>query len=111
MDLSGLLPWRYVPPAIRKRVRNYLLAACLAPIAAIALVIFDEPLGIPREPWGRFGPLGLGLIPVVVLWPMFLFAQRRLRSQFHEARGRLCTHCAYNVAPQGERGTCPECGH
>lgn len=104
------LIWWQGPPVLRKSVRNYVLAAMLASAAAIALVIFRDALGVPREPWGRYGPLFLGLMPIFVFWPMFLLSRKRIARQFKEARGQLCTHCAYNVSTLGERGTCPECG-
>lgn len=110
MAFGDMLNWFQCPPVIRRQVRNSVLAAVVFSGAAVGLVVLREPLGIPREPWGRYGPLVLGLTPVVVLWPMFLLGRRRMRRQFSEARGRLCTHCGYNLAPMGESGTCPECG-
>jgi hypothetical protein len=110
MALGDMLNWAGCPPAIRRQVRNYVLGAIAVSAAAVVLIVVRDPLGIPREPWGRYGPLALGLIPICVLWPMFLFSRRRVRRQFDEAGGRLCTHCAYNLATMGDRGTCPECG-
>lgn len=110
MALGDSLNWMACPPVIRRSVRNYVLAALLACAAGLALVVFRDALGIPREPWGRYGPLFFGLMPIFVFWPMFLLGRRRIARQFKEARGRLCTHCAYNLSPMGASGTCPECG-
>jgi hypothetical protein len=110
MAFGDSLNWMACPPVIRKRVRNYVLAALLACAAGIGLVVFRDPLGIPYEPWGRYGPLVFALMPILVFWPMFLLGRRRFFRVFKEAGGRLCTHCAYNLSPMGESGTCPECG-
>ena len=95
---------------IRKQVRNAVLATIILGLAAPALVMLRDPLGIPYEPWGRYGPLVFGLMPIVVVWPLLVLSRRRMRRQFHEARGRLCTHCAYNLTATSDHGTCPECG-
>lgn len=110
MALGDQLTWWQVPPVLRKQVRNYVLAAIACSLAAVVLVWLRNPLGIPREPWGRYGPLVFGLLPLAIVWPLFLLGRRRIHRDFIEARGRLCTHCAYNLTSTADQGTCPECG-
>ena len=110
MAFGDSLNWIACPAVIRRRVRNYVLLAITISLAAPGLVLLRDPLSIPREPWGRYGPLVLALIPLFIMWPMFFLGRRRMHTEFNEAGGRLCTHCAYNLAPMGERGICPECG-
>ena len=110
MAIGDHLTWWECPPVIRKQVRNAVLATIILGLAAPALVMLRDPLGIPYEPWGRYGPIAFGLMPIVLVWPLLVLSRRRMRRQFHEALGRLCTHCAYNLTALSERGTCPECG-
>ena len=110
MAVGDQFNWWECPPVIRRQVRNAVLLSIILGLAAPALVLLRTPLGIPFEPWGRYGPLALGLVSLAVIWPLFIINRRRLRRQFHEACGRLCTHCGYNLKSLGERGTCPECG-
>ncbi len=110
MAHGEFLTWWNCPPVIRRHVRNAVLGAIAFSCAAIALVLVRDPLGIPREPWGRYGPLVFGLMPIGVVWPLFVLRRVRIRKQFNDARGRLCTHCAYNLLPMNDQGICPECG-
>ena len=110
MALGDHLNWWENPPVIRKQVRNAVLASIVIGLLAPAMVLLRKPLGIPFEPWGRYGPLVIGLTSILIVWPLFFMSRARMRREFHEARGRLCTHCAYNLTALSERGTCPECG-
>jgi hypothetical protein len=47
---------------------------------------------------------------LVLFLPMTWWFTRRLRREFREAGGRLCTHCGYNVGSLCPEGICPECG-
>jgi hypothetical protein len=111
MALRDVLPWNLGPPVLRRLGRNFLIASFASAISAIAMVILRDPLSIPREPWGRYGPLFISLLPLFVFLPWASWHSRRLRRDFAANKGRLCIHCAYIVGPLGERGTCPECGH
>lgn len=80
-------------------------------LGAVAWVVLREPLGVPRGFAYRYGALFLGLPPVVVLLPLWLFRTRSIRKALLKSEGRLCTHCAYNVSALAAAGTCPECGN
>lgn len=100
------------PPVMRRLVRNYILASFVFAALALAFGLLRKPLGVSRVlgGWGRYGPLVLGAMPLCVFTPLAWWKARRVRRQFAEANGRLCTHCAYIVGPMGDTGICPECG-
>lgn len=111
MALGNQLNWWESPPLLRARIRNFVIVAIICGFAAPAFVMLRDPLGIPREPWGRWGPMAFGLTPILVCWPMYVLGRRRINRQFKEAGGRLCTHCGYDLRSLGDSGACPECGH
>lgn len=79
-------------------------------LAAVAWPVLRKPLGVPRGFAYRFGPMVLGLLPILVVWPWWYFRTRSIRKALLESEGRLCTHCAYDVSTLEPSGTCPECG-
>lgn len=109
--VGGLFrPWRREPPVVQRIGRNYLVASTLAVAGALTIVLLRDPLDAEGQAWTRIVPGVFGLLPLAVFLPVAWWRARRVRREFQAAAGRLCTHCAYNVGPLGERGTCPECG-
>jgi len=110
MVSGSQLTWWECPPVIRTSVRNYVLAILAVCALGLGFILSRDWLGVPYEPYGRYGGLVITLVPLFLIVAMFIFSRRRLRRHFHEARGRLCTHCAYNLTAMSDHGTCPECG-
>ncbi len=79
-------------------------------LMALAWVILRGPLGVPRGFLYRFGALVLGVVPLTVIWPVWLLRTRHIRRALLDSEGRLCTHCAYDVSRLPPSGICPECG-
>jgi len=98
------------PPVMRRGLWWLLGLSTFMGLSAVAWVVLRGPLGVPRGFAYRYGALFLGLPPVVVLLPWWLYRTRSIRQALLESEGRLCTHCAYNVSTLEPAGTCPECG-
>jgi hypothetical protein len=98
------------PPVMRRGLWWLLGLSTFMGLAAVAWVVLRGPLGVPRGFAYRYGALFLGLPPIIVLWPWWLFRTRSIRKALLESEGRLCTHCAYDVSTLEPAGTCPECG-
>jgi hypothetical protein len=111
MAYGELLHWWANPPVIRKSVRNFVLSLLTVSGIGLGFIMLRDTLSVPYEPYGRYGGLALTLVPFCLIVLLFVFGRRRLRRQFIEAGGRLCTHCAYNLTTMNDRGTCPECGN
>jgi len=112
-----MLTWRglkraasHGPPVMRRLCRNYLLASLLAVAIATAVAALRRFGLLEREPWTRFTPLAVGVLPLLVFMPIWVRRMKHARREFDAADGRLCTHCGYNVGPLGDAGVCPECG-
>ncbi len=99
-----------LPPVMRRGVFWWLALTCAFAAVAAAWVLLRGPLGLPRHGVFRFVPLALGLTPLLVINPLYLWRTSWIRRAAAEANGRLCTHCAYNVTGLPVVGRCPECG-
>jgi hypothetical protein len=102
---------RVFPPVMRRGLYLYLGLCCLFALAAIGWVILRNPMGVPRGWAYRYGAMIPGFMPLLVFMPLWFLRTRHIRLALHEAQGRLCTHCAYDVSRLPPSGTCPECGH
>jgi hypothetical protein len=109
MRLRDLMFWNAMPRVLRRIVRNYMVASVLSVVLAIGFVGVRGPLGV-RAPWRKAVPMVLGFLPLCVFLPVSWLMARRVRKDYIESKGRLCTVCAYNVESMGETGLCPECG-
>ena len=105
-----LREWNHAPPYVRWLGWRYLLFACVFSSAAIAMAIFKRPLGMRGVEWYKWTILGVGLAPLVAVMPICQWMLGRTRRKFEAARGRLCTHCGYDLSAHGEAGLCSECG-
>ena len=99
-----------LPPVMRRGIVWTLALSMLFVLAAIAWVALRRSLGLPRGGWFRYVPMVLGLMPILVLMPLWVWRTRRIRRAIVASGGRLCTHCAYDVSKLPDPGTCPECG-
>ena len=110
MPTSSDAATKVAPPVMRRGVWWLLGLSAFFVLAPIAWVALRGPLGVPRGFAYRYGALVLVAVPFVVLWPWWLFRTRHIRRALLESRGRLCTHCAYDISTLAPAGTCPECG-
>ncbi len=99
-----------LPPVMRRGVYWWLGGTLFFAFAACAWLALRTPMGLPRHGAYRYVALGLGLVPLVVINPVYLWRTAWVRRSLAAARGRLCTHCAYDVSGLEAAGTCPECG-
>ncbi|MBU6413540.1 MAG: hypothetical protein KGS45_08700 [Planctomycetes bacterium] len=100
-----------IAPVMRRGVRWWLTLTTFSVLIALAWVLLRSPINLPRTGIYRFVPLALGLIPLLVVNPLYLWRTLWLRQALRKSAGRLCTHCAYDVSTLAPRGTCPECGN
>lgn len=98
-------------PVMRRGIRWWLALTTLAVLIALAWVLLRSPLNLPRTGIYRFVLLALGLAPLLVINPLYLWRTLWLRRALRKTAGRLCTHCAYDVSTLAPQGTCPECGN
>lgn len=61
--------------------------------------------------WQRYTVLALGLMPTLVLYPIYARFERRVRGDWQQSGGRLCVHCGYMFVGLPPQGRCPECGN
>lgn len=97
------------PPVWSRWTIRALALAVLCVIAAIVMLVLRATIG-----WGRFGPvrhipLALALAPFI-LHPISNYHHRHIRRAWRDSKGRLCTHCAYDLSALEPAGICPECG-
>lgn len=99
------------PPVMRRGVlwMAGLSAACF--VASLGWLLLRDAMGVPSGALRRYGAAILGLLPVAVIWPIWLWRTRPIRQGLIESEGRLCTPCAYDLSRLKGSGTCPECGH
>ncbi|QOJ14118.1 MAG: hypothetical protein HRU75_05500 [Planctomycetia bacterium] len=100
-----------LPPVMRRGVAWWLILSSIAAAAALAWVLLRGPLDLPRRGVFRYVPLALGLVPLLIINPVYLWRTAWIRRAAALADGRLCTHCAYNVTGLPDAGRCPECGN
>lgn len=98
------------PPVMRRGLVWLWGLSVLFSAVAIAWVIFRKPLGVPRGFAFRYTAMIIGLLPIVVVFPLWLIRTRHIRRALLRSEGRLCTHCAYDVSTLAPAGICPECG-
>lgn len=98
------------PPVMRRGMYWWVGLTLGFAALAVAWLALRRPLGLPRTGVVRYVPLVLGLTPVLVVNPLYLWRTWWLRRAVDAADGRLCTHCAYDVNGLDEKGACPECG-
>lgn len=99
-----------LPPVMRVRIYWWIGLTVFFALAAVAWGVLRKPFGLPRSGAYRFIPLGLGLVPILILTPVYLWCTRAVRKALLTSEGHLCTHCAYNLLSLPDSGTCPECG-
>lgn len=99
-----------LPPVLRRGMYWWLGATVFFAIAAIAWVLLRKPLGISSQGTLRYAPLVLGIIPLLVVNPIYFLRRSWVRRSALAAEWQLCTHCAYDVSGLEPAGTCPECG-
>lgn len=99
------------PPVARRALRWWIIASTLISASAVAWIILRRPLNIPRTGWFRYFPFALGLSPIFIVTPIYMWRTAWLRRKLAETNNQLCTHCAYNVSGLPKSGTCPECGN
>lgn len=100
-----------LPPVMRRGAYWWLAATLFFAAAAIAWQLLKQPLGLPRSGIYRFVVLALGLTPVLVVNPIYLWRTAWLRRAVKAADGRLCRHCAFDLNGLPANGSCPECGN
>lgn len=99
-----------LPPVVRRAMGWWIgMSLVLAAIGG-GWVVLRGPLGLPRQGAYRYVPLVAGLAPLVVVNPWYAWRTAWLRRALKASKGRLCTHCGYDVSALGVSGTCPECG-
>jgi hypothetical protein len=98
-------------PAMLARQRAWLVGVSIAcvVIALVLLAVTALP-NLPRPRVWKLATTVIALFPAVVLQPLWHWRKGWLRDLARKNRGRLCTHCAYNVSTLEPAGTCPECG-
>jgi hypothetical protein len=99
------------PPVLRRLTRWCVVLILLSAAAALAWVLLRRPLNLPRTGAARLIPLAIGLSPVLVVMPWWVWRTRSIRRAVRESGWRLCTHCAYDVSALPTAGTCPEGGY
>lgn len=97
------------PPVWSRWTIRALALAVLCVIAAIVLVLLRIELGWPKRGPSRYAIFALCLAPFLI-HPIVNFHHRHIRRAWHASRGRLCTHCAYDLSTIEPAGICPECG-
>lgn len=97
------------PPVWSRWTIRALALAVLCVIAALVLLVLRITFG-----WGKRGPASyaiylLALVPFII-HPITNFSHRHIRRAWRDSKGRLCTHCAYDLSANEPEGLCPECG-
>lgn len=98
-------------PVMRRAIRWWTILTIAFAAAGFVAILLRDQLGLPRTGWYRFMPLALGLGPLLIINPLYLWRTAWLRRALRTSGGRLCTHCAYDVSTLAPVGTCPECGN
>ncbi len=104
--------WSYWagPPVWSRSTRVSLALALLCVVLAIAIALLRGPMGWSKRGPARYVTMGLGFVPALVIFPYVHHSRRHIRRAWHASRGRLCTHCAYDLSALETAGICPECG-
>lgn len=79
-----------LPPVMRAGMHWWAGLSVLFAVAAVLWVILLEPLALPRTGVHRYVPLALGLVPVLMLPPVWLWRARGIRRALRSSDGRLC---------------------
>lgn len=98
------------PPVMRRGAVWVIGLSAFFVLASLAWVVLRGPMGVPRGWMHRYGSLSLVGVPFLVIWPAWWVRTRNIRRAIVESGGRLCPHCAYDVASLAPAGACPECG-
>jgi hypothetical protein len=103
---STFSDWAQTPPYVKRQLRWFGYSA-----VAVAIISAGLFVGWPRlgRGWGFLIPAIL-FVPQAVAMVMVWRFSYRLRRQFNESKGCLCTQCGHDVSGLGSIGTCPECG-
>ena len=110
VKVLATITYRHFPPVLRRiSVRCFWVSLAVV-ILTIAFVIVRDIRHWPRRPWNVITPIIGGFTPACIIFPLGWWLRRGIVREWHEASGRLCTHCAYNVSTLAAAGTCPECG-
>jgi len=104
------ITYRHYPPVLRKiYVRCFWVSLAVVTLT-VAFVIVRDFQQWPRRPWTVIVPVVGGFAPACIIFPLSWWLRRGIVREWHKARGRLCTHCAYDISTLAAAGTCPECG-
>jgi len=98
------------PPVWSRSTKISLALAILCVVTALAVAFLRGPLGWNKRGPARYVTMGLGFVPALVIFPYVHHSRRHIRRAWHVSRGRLCTHCAYDLSTLEPAGICPECG-
>lgn len=82
------------------------------PLALFVVIAATSLYWRARFPTSSYGQYGLWIAMATWL-PFGIYnrvQERRLRWAVTAARGRLCTHCDYDLTCSDPQGRCPECG-
>jgi len=95
--------WRRTPRPLKRPMLWFLL-----PIGVMALQV---AVGFWRPDFLKWLNPGLVFLVTQTFAVLMIgFTSRRIRRDFVESGGRLCTQCAHSLAGLGDSGVCPECG-
>lgn len=111
VKILDAISYRDFPPVLRKIYVRCLWAALAAIALTIVFVIVRDVRNWPRSSWLYLIPVAGGFTPACIIVPVGWWLRRRIVREWGISRGRLCTHCAYNVSDLTPAGTCPECGN
>jgi hypothetical protein len=111
VKLLDAISYRGTPPVLRTIYRRCFWASVVVVILTIAFIIVRDLQNWPRKSWAYYLPVIGGFLPGLVILPWGWWLRRRILRDWRISRGRLCTHCAYNVSALAPAGTCPECGN
>ena len=98
------------PPVLWRTSRRYLALAILCVALAVGLAVWRWSHAPKLLRWQKYTILALGMMPTLVLYPIYARLERRVRGDWQQTGGRLCMHCGYWLVGLPQRGTCPECG-
>ena len=102
------MPWRQIPPFVRRRYIRFLVYAVVG-LAAILLLMWFSVAAYPQSSFSSFVMYSAFPYPAISFLLVALW-DRRLTRRLKAAEYKLCPECGSHLTGLSGETACPECG-